>query len=529
MIQQTSHSVGLTLRLIGVISLLSIVVSPLLTRAADPAFVGSLTIAADAKTAAQLGLSDEVRQKLIALIERRENEAVNLALSIKDLPPDQRQQRLAPFVAESERLGLELLTMEQRSKLNQIRVRQGGMATLGDPSIAQVLGLTDEQKQQVSTLLNGRALAMRQGGERERRIAHDVFERKLRQLLTDTQLANWDRMAGLGPGTTPTTAAADSSKPAADATPATPTTAAADSSKPAADATPATSTTAAADSSKPVADAAPAREPGTAGPETEATATSPKPTAPATAPKMETAAADAAAKTEQTAPAQPATAPATKPATKPPAVAASAKPQPGPVVKPDEVKLRFNFKFQPWKDVLDWLAEQADLSLQSDLVPEGTFNYSDPREFTPDQAIDLINGVLLTKGYTLVRRGRILNVLNLTDEVPDTLVEYVPVEDLDKHGQYELVKTVFHLAKMDPADAEAEVGKLLGPGRSMVVMPKARQLMVIETAGKLREIRDVLKQAENPDNGMNQQLTELKLVHVTPQEVLAIAPSAWAR
>ncbi len=187
---------------------------------------------------------------------------------------------------------------------------------------------------------------------------------------------------------------------------------------------------------------------------------------------------------------------------------------------PTDVKLRFNFKYQPWGEVLDWLAEQADLSLQSTLVPEGTFNYSDTHEYTPTEAIDLINGVLLTQGYTLVRRGRLLTILNLEDEVPDVLVEFVPVEQLDERGEFELVKTVFHLAKMEPTDAEQEIGQLLGPGRTMVVMPKARQIMVTETAGKLRTIRDVIERAENPKGAKDTGVTEFVLQYVSPEEVL---------
>ena len=71
-----------------------------------------------------------------------------------------------------------------------------------------------------------------------------------------------------------------------------------------------------------------------------------------------------------------------------------------------------------------------------------------------------------------MRRGRLLTVMNLEDEVPDVLVEFVPVEKLDGRGEFELIKTVFHLAKMEPADAEQEIQQLLGPGRKMIVMPK---------------------------------------------------------
>ncbi len=94
------------------------------------------------KAAQHLGLSDDVREKLRRLVERRENEAINLALSIKDLPPDIRAERLAPFVAESERQGMELLTQEQRSKLNQLRLQRTGMASLAEAETAQLLELT---------------------------------------------------------------------------------------------------------------------------------------------------------------------------------------------------------------------------------------------------------------------------------------------------------------------------------------------------------------------------------------------------
>ena len=77
-------------------------------------------------------------------------------------------------------------------------------------------------------------------------------------------------------------------------------------------------------------------------------------------------------------------------AEKPPADAAKKKAE----------KLRFQFRFQPWKDVLDWFAQQADLSLViPETTPQGTFNYSDTREYTPAEAIDLLNSVLQTKGY----------------------------------------------------------------------------------------------------------------------------------
>ena len=56
------------------------------------------------------------------------------------------------------------------------------------------------------------------------------------------------------------------------------------------------------------------------------------------------------------------------------------------------------------------------MSLVMDSPPAGTFNYSADREYTAAEAIDLLNDVLKTKGYTLVRRNQILV---LTNHEPD--------------------------------------------------------------------------------------------------------------
>jgi hypothetical protein len=173
--------------------------------------------------------------------------------------------------------------------------------------------------------------------------------------------------------------------------------------------------------------------------------------------------------------------------TKAPATAVAAKP-----VDKSNVKLKFNFRFQPWGDVLDWFAQQADLSLVMDSPPPGTLNYTDTREYTPAEALDLMNGVLLTKGYTLVRRERMLMVVNLEDGIPPNLVPFVPLERLDTLGEFELATTLFPLGKLSAEDAQAEIQRLIGPQGAIVLLPKAGQLQVTETAGRLRLIRSVL-------------------------------------
>ena len=115
--------------------------------------------------------------------------------------------------------------------------------------------------------------------------------------------------------------------------------------------------------------------------------------------------------------------------------------------KPVDKRLQFVFRYQPWLDVLEWFAEHAELSLVLNAPPPGTFNYTDTREYTPNEAIDLLNGVLTGKGFTLVRRGRMLMVIDLVDGVPEGIVPTVTLDALDKRGRFELVTVEFDLGR----------------------------------------------------------------------------------
>ena len=195
----------------------------------------------------------------------------------------------------------------------------------------------------------------------------------------------------------------------------------------------------------------------------------------------------------------------------------------------DKPSLKFSFRHAPWDDVLQWLAEEADLSFSSDVVPTGTFNYIDEdQSFTAKQAIDLVNGYLLIKGYTLVRKGKMLLVIDLEDEldaqlVRDLLIE-TPASDLKDRGEYEITKTRFNLDKVDAAEAEKQINQLLSPVGSIIVMPGAKQILATETAGTLRMIQEILASLEKTATAEEKgKLHAYRLNIASADEVLAVA------
>lgn len=189
----------------------------------------------------------------------------------------------------------------------------------------------------------------------------------------------------------------------------------------------------------------------------------------------------------------------------------------------EDVRLRINFSHTPWKDVLEWLAKEADLSLVSSTMPPGTCNYRDSRTYTLPQTIDILNGQLQIRGFTLVRRERMLFVWDMEDgQVPPHIAPLVTPAELDKRGEFELLTCIFGLTKLTPEQVEGDVRKLIGPGGSLSVLTNLKQLSVTETGGKLRAIRDIIKQAEDQSKESGD-LAVIRLTHRTTDEIMSAA------
>lgn len=417
---------------VAICGFLAVIAGPERAAAADPAFVGKLALAAEPDVAQELGLSEDVQAKLAAIVDKRESEAVNLAAELRGLTPEEQNAKMAPFVAESEKQGLELLTDEQQAKLGQLHVAKAGMAGLADPSIAAPLKITAEQKAQIDKLVGEFKSVMATGSDTQKQAARIIYEKKIAGLLTDEQKAAWEKMSGVPAGATATAAATAASS-----------------------------------------------QPGSDGPSGGA-----------------------------------------------PAAGGSNGRYAGAVVSSDG-KLRFSFRYAPWKDVIDWFAQQAGLSLVTDVYPPGTFNYTDTKAYTPEEALDVLNRILATKGFTLVRSDKMVILFNLEDgPVPKEFVPIVQPEELDKLGSFELVSCVFQLTRMTPEEAEIEVNKLRGPQGSVVLLSKARQIWVTEHAGKLRTIRTMIEAIENPTAPKDERFAVITLKHLMPSEFMAMARTA---
>jgi len=192
----------------------------------------------------------------------------------------------------------------------------------------------------------------------------------------------------------------------------------------------------------------------------------------------------------------------------------------------DVVSLNFAFEGMPWRDVIKWFADTADLALHVGDVPTGSFTYSDPNTFTPDEALDRLNLFLLPQGFTLVRSGQLLSVINLADprslQQLDSLAKFVTIEQLQVANDNDVVKCIFALGELDAEDAVNELSALklmLAPA----VFSKTNQLMITDTARKLKNVKTIIDafQPNELDNGTI--VKSFTLEHVDAEDILVVA------
>lgn len=162
-------------------------------------------------------------------------------------------------------------------------------------------------------------------------------------------------------------------------------------------------------------------------------------------------------------------------------------------VRPDKDGfVQFNFRGQPWLDVLDWYAQISNSSLDWQELPADKLNLSTQRKYTVPEVRDLLNGTLLARGFTMLKRGDVLTVVKL-DKIDPSLVPSVDQDALEEHLPYDFARVRFKLPEdMEPAKAVEDAKVLLNPTAKVTPLLASKQLLVIDAVINLRGVRDWL-------------------------------------
>lgn len=197
-----------------------------------------------------------------------------------------------------------------------------------------------------------------------------------------------------------------------------------------------------------------------------------------------------------------------------------AKPDPDELkVEPDEDGLlRFNFRNQPWVEVLEWTARVSDKSLDWMEVPAGFLNLSTQRAYTIDETRDLINRHLLARGYTMLQNGEVLSIAKIS-EINSGMVPRVSAKELDTMLPHQFAKVSFELDWLLAEEAVEELKPMKSPNGTLTALKTTNRIEAMDAVVNLREIYHLLQQ-EQSDSGQDNLIKEFELQHARASDVL---------
>ena len=164
-----------------------------------------------------------------------------------------------------------------------------------------------------------------------------------------------------------------------------------------------------------------------------------------------------------------------------------------------EKTIVMRFSKERWADVLNWFASECGLQMVMSAPPQGTFTYSDKKAYAPKDALDVLNGYLNFKGYTLIRYN---DMLILHDFKTGTLpLQYLPKitpDDLPNQSKFDYVALTIPLERRNMVAVRTTIQPYMGPYCVVRSLP-GNSLMVVDSVNALREIYAAAMSVHNPD------------------------------
>ena len=161
-------------------------------------------------------------------------------------------------------------------------------------------------------------------------------------------------------------------------------------------------------------------------------------------------------------------------------------------------------------------------------IPPGYLDLITQKSYTVPQTRDIINRHLLDRGFTLLRHGEVLSVVNLKKLNPG-MVPRVSPEQLADRDPHEFVRVMFKLDSLVAEAAVAEFKPMLSPNGKLEPLKISNRLVAMDTVGNLRDIHSLLMEKQS-DTSQKQLVRSFKLhytraidVKETLEQLLGVA------
>ena len=182
----------------------------------------------------------------------------------------------------------------------------------------------------------------------------------------------------------------------------------------------------------------------------------------------------------------------------------------------EDGRVAFEFRNQPWVDLVQWLADISDLPLDWLELPGDRVNLRSPGRYTVEETRDLFNRYLLARGYTLLEIDGGLTVAK-TETINPAIVPRVAAADLVSLPPHTFARTSLDVGWLSADKLAEELAPMISSNGKLTALTTTNRIEAMDAAINLRQIAQLLEQ-ERSSASLEALAPEFKLRHLPAEE-----------
>ncbi|TWU58243.1 secretin N-terminal domain-containing protein [Rubripirellula reticaptiva] len=165
----------------------------------------------------------------------------------------------------------------------------------------------------------------------------------------------------------------------------------------------------------------------------------------------------------------------------------------------DDGKVAFEFRNQPWVDLVEWLADISELPLDWLELPGDRVNMRSPGRYTVIETRDLFNRYLLARGYTLLEIDGGLTVAK-TESINPAIVPRVEPDSLGTLPMHSFVRTSLDVGWLSAEKLTEELKPMISSNGRLTALTTTNRIEAMDAAVNLRQVAELLARELNSDS-----------------------------
>ena len=155
--------------------------------------------------------------------------------------------------------------------------------------------------------------------------------------------------------------------------------------------------------------------------------------------------------------------------------------------------IKLNFQNASLGDVLSYLSEAAGFIIVQDAPPTGTVTVVSKQAMSADEAVDLLNSVLIEKGFAAIRNGRILKIVNRADAQRKDLPVKAGSDPNLIPRKDEMVTQILPVRYLEASKLVENLRPLLAADATVSANDSSNSILLADTQTNVRRIAQIIR------------------------------------